>query len=253
MKLWSHKKREAELDEEVRSHLQMAARERVERGDTVKEAERAARREFGNLGLVKETAQDAWGWRWLNDFVEDVRYGLRSLRKNPGFTAVAVLTLALGIGANTAIFSFVNAVTLRKLSVNNPKELVYPRVISPETEGDDFVYTEFETIRDRSQSYSGTFAFDTTRLLTNINGETDFVWGQCVSANFFSVLGVNPILGREFTAQEDLAGQQPTIFGDGKQSRDFTYIDNVIQANMLACKAPAAKAAGSVFNIATRR
>jgi len=217
----------------------MAARERVERGDTVKEAERAARREFGNLGLVKETAQDAWGWRWLNDFVEDVRYGLRSLRKNPGFTAVAVLTLALGIGANTAIFSFVNAVTLRKLSVNNPKELVYPRVISPETEGDDFVYTEFETIRDRSQSYSGTFAFDTTRLLTNINGETDFVWGQCVSANFFSVLGVNPILGREFTAQEDLAGQQPTIvISYDYWKRKFALDPSVLGKNLDLKKIP---------------
>src|SRR5712664_3566974 len=93
-RFFGRRKREEELDEEVRSHLQMAARERAERGEDAKEAEHAVLREFGNVGLVKETTRDVWGWRWVEDFVEDARYGSRMLRKNLGFAAVAVLTLA---------------------------------------------------------------------------------------------------------------------------------------------------------------
>src|SRR5580692_10579862 len=123
LSLWSALRRKDDLSEELESHIKMAIADRIARGESPAEAHRAATREFGNVPLVADVTRERWGWLRLENFVQDIRYALRQLWKTPGFTATAILTLALGIGANTAIFTLVNAMLLKNLPVADPNAL----------------------------------------------------------------------------------------------------------------------------------
>jgi len=197
--LFGKRKRDKELDEEVRSHLDMAARGRVERGEAGEEAERAVRREFGNIELVKEVTRGAWGLRWLEEFVEDALYGLRRMRTSPGFTAIAVLTLALGIGANTAIFSLVNGILLVSLPYPNPERLVSITGTYPKG--------AFAAMREQMRTMDvGAYAEGHEFNLTG-RGEPVRLSGTLVSAELLSILGMRPELGKIFYPGEDVPGQ----------------------------------------------
>src|SRR6266436_4327089 len=234
MQIWWKRRKQEELNEEVQSHLEMAAKEHAERGEDKREAERAARREFGNVELVKETARDVWGWRWIEDFMEDARYGIRTLSKNPGFTAIAVLTLALGIGANTAIFSLIDAALLRSLPVRNSDQLVLlkwhankdPKRWSSSSYGDceqqrtktaaggcSFSQPFFEKVRSQNAFFSNVAAFAwAERLNLSGNGAAKMI-NQVgyVSGDYFETLGVQPALGRLIGPDDDTPSASPTI------------------------------------------
>jgi putative ABC transport system permease protein len=165
----------------------------------------------------------------MNGLFQDARHALRQLRANPGFATVAILTLALGVGLNSVMFRIIDAVILRELTVEKPKQLVLPVVAGPDGSDDSFSYSEFEEIRDHSQSFSGDFAFDTTRFLATVNGHTDYLFGQCVSTNFYSVLGVSPTLGRAFLPQDNQGGEPPVaVISYDYWQKEFAGDPNVL-------------------------
>lgn len=209
MILWRHKTREAELDEEVRTHLDLATQARVERGANRKEAERAARREFGTVGLIKDVTRDVWGGSWLEDLVEDVLYGLRMLCKNPGFASTAMLTLALGIGANTAIFSVVNTVLLRPLPYKEPGRLV---TVSGNNRArgfdtDQVSALDFADWRSQNHVFEGMAASTDAQYTLTGDGEPELITAYAFSADYFHVLGTAPLLGRTFLPEEEEPGK----------------------------------------------
>jgi putative ABC transport system permease protein len=213
MNLWNwlfrRQQRESDLDDEVQSHLRMAAQERIEHGESAERARAAALREFGNVGLVAEVTRGMWGWGWLETLLQDLRYGLRMLGKNPGFTAVAVLTLALGIGANTAVFSLVDTILLRPLPYRNPSELVVVSETVPQMGGDMEVGVaagEYLDYRDRNRSFVQTGAFEGAGFNLTGEGNPLRVNAAAVTASVFQLLGVPPRLGRVFTVEEERNG-----------------------------------------------
>jgi putative ABC transport system permease protein len=201
---WRRKKREEELAEEVRAHLEMAERERVERGEKKEEAKHAARREFGNVGLVKEIAREMWGWASLERVISDVRFGLRMLLKSPGFTAAAVLTLALGIGANTAMFSVFKGVLLNTLPYRQPERLV--RLVTNDSHTKDATNVSFGGVKDlqeRNHSFQSIALYRGWGGILRGTGRPQNIQVMRVSYDFFDTLGVAPALGRGFDRDED--------------------------------------------------
>src|SRR5262249_28557784 len=204
------KNREKELNDEVRSHLEMAAREHEERGANGDAARQAARKEFGNVGLVTETTRDAWGWRWFEESMHDFRYGARMLRKNPGFSAICMLTLALRIGGVTAIFGVVDAVLLKPLAVEHPSRLVYVQELWRDVFAGNSVGNYVE-LRRTSNSFTNLSAGHSASFNLATDDVPVRVSGEMVTADYFTTFGVAPLAGRVFMAEEDTPGNDKVV------------------------------------------
>lgn len=197
---------EHELDEEIRAHLEMEIDENIAKGMSPEEARTAARLLFGNIAVSKEDSRATWGLGSVERLWQDLRYGARMLRKNPVFTAVAVLTLALGIGANTAVFSIINAVLISPLPFDRADDLVIIWETQPDVRGPVGSYPDFLDWRAQSQSFQGLAAFSNKRYAkAELTGHTETIdaQGMLVSQNLFPLLGLEPVLGRNFLPEEE--------------------------------------------------
>jgi putative ABC transport system permease protein len=228
---WHHDRKQQELEQELQSHLQMAAHDRMGRGQAPSDAARSARREFGNVGLVQQVTRDQWGWRWLEELLQDLRYGARILRKNPGFTLVAVLTLAIGIGANTAIFSMAQGFLLKPLSVPHLDRLVAIGELQAHDRNDTIRVSPANYLDwvSQTQSFDHFSAFDWENVNLSGVGTPLTAQGIHVSTDFFEVLGVKPLLGRTFLPEEDTPGHdQEVILTRGLWERQFAGDQTVV-------------------------
>src|SRR5215471_14800053 len=185
-----------EIEAELQFHLEMRTEENIRSGMTPEEAGSEARKRFGPVARIKEDGYDVRGGRWLETMWRDTRYAFRILIKRPGFTVVAILTLGLGIGANTAMFSIINAMMLRPLPIERPGELFS---LNNSIEGHTFAtfsYPNYKDFRDRNEVFNGLIAYQFAPLSMSHDGVNERLWGYVVSGNYFDVLGIKASLGR---------------------------------------------------------
>ena len=226
--LFARQRRDRALSDELESHLQMHIEDNLARGMTPAEARRQALIKLGGVEQTKENYRERRGLPFLDTLLQDVRFAFRMLRKSPGFTVVAVLTLALGIGANTAIFTFVDALYLKPLAVQHPEKLMRIYAKGPSGGyGAGFSGPEFNLVRDHASSFVALSAeTQIAQLHVVANGDSEEVRGAFVSANYFSLLGVQPRLGRTFTPDEDIAPDRDAVVVISSQLWETSFGSN---------------------------
>jgi predicted permease len=204
-----------EIDEEARFHIEMRIDENIRRGMPPEDARRDAERRFGNLTRMKERGYEVRGGRWLETLWQDLRFGARMLLKNPGFTLIAITTLALGIGANTAIFTLVNAVFLQPLPVSEPARLMSVFGMdekNPQIDFSTISWPNFKDYRDQNDVFTGMIAFQYVSLNFSGGDEPQWLYGMIVTGNYFDLLGVKAAIGRTFVPEEDRTpGTHPVV------------------------------------------
>jgi hypothetical protein len=214
---------ENELRDELSFYLEKLTEENTTRGMTPEEARYAALRQLGGMEQIKEECRDMRRVSYIENLVQDIRYGLRMLAKNPGVTTVVLLSLALGIGANTAIYSLLNAVVLESLPVKHPEQLIQFSETYPDgSENSNMSFPYFERMRDRNQSLSYIFAFsELGRVNVGFGGKADLAIGQVATGGYFSTLGLTPAAGRFFDDEDDKARSPVAVIGYALWQRRF--------------------------------
>jgi len=213
------RRRERDLEDELQGHLEMAVRDRIERGEHPSEAAFAARREFGNVGVIKEVTRDAWGWTSLDSLLHDVRYGVRAFAKSPGFSLIVVLTLALGIGANTAIFSAARAVFVRALPYPDWTRLAFVSRGYPgfPQGGGNFSYPAYRDMLEQNRSFDVLAAYQDFGALVLTDGAEPLRVRVCyVTPSYLRLTGATTVVGRTLRDDEDR-------FGDGAPVAVISY------------------------------
>ena len=190
------------LEDDIRDHIERETRENIARGMAPEEARRAALRKFGNVARVMEETRDVWRRVWLEQLLQDVRYGLRFLFHNPRFTAVVVLTLALGIGVNTAVFSVVNSVLLKPLAYPHPERLVWLGTYDPNIKRDMVWMPDFLAWRQQARSYAGMAAFGYQQVAIDGPQNASQVTGVYAAGDFWKITGARAVAGRLFGEEE---------------------------------------------------
>jgi putative ABC transport system permease protein len=233
--LLRRRKFDQDMDEEMRIHLELRERERREAGLPADQAYTAARKNFGNALALREASHDSWGWSWLEHLIQDLRFALRMLRKNPGFTATAVLTLALGIGANTAIFSIIDAVFLRPLPYLNAQQIYLVARTGNAYGGESISPAIFAAWRKQQSSvfeHLALFGFmDDSTLM--VSGEPVRIPSAGISWDFLAMTGIHPILGRDFRPEEGQIGGPNVVMLSGRLWRERFGADlNVVGQNL---------------------
>jgi hypothetical protein len=209
-----------DLDQDIHEHIEMETQDNIERGMSPEEARYAALRKFGNVMRVKEETVEVWGVVWLEQFLRDIRYGLRMFRKSPGFTTVAIVTLALGIGANTAIFSVVHGVVLSPLPYHQADQLAIVWQKNPLGRNISPSYPDFEDWQRSTRSFQGMAAFTWHAFDLTNPGSPEHLDGWQISSGFFRTLGADLILGRDFSPQENQPGGPPVAIISARVWKD---------------------------------
>jgi putative ABC transport system permease protein len=227
--LFRRRQLDQDLDEELQSHLEEKTREFMENGLSAEEAHYAALRDFGSLELSKQNCRDARKVLWVQNLIEDLRFGLRTLRKTPGFTAIAVLTLALGIGANTVVFSVLHAVLLRPLPYAHPDRLVFLSESTADLPNMFISLANFADWQSMNTMFENMGAFRRDGATMIGRGEPRHVLVGEVTAGLFPTLGIDPVLGKNLSAEQDKPAAAPVVLlSDALWESEFARDPNVI-------------------------